>query len=270
MSYELKLPQWQNVSRGNTLSHTISFIMSQALRKTSKALQNIIFFGKVIKRLLCFYDNMNKKIIFKQKELKFYIKAFLIFLLFTFIVALPIGVYFFQNMEDLTGRTNQVSVFETENPVQALIKSATLHLGILFILGLAISIKKLFQAFKEKNFLVMTSHGIIFPWFFIMLAAGILTTEGISHSLRIISVIPPLYIFPALGGYEIYASLKRKSRENLLLFRHSSFLLPYLYVNLINTFLNGVSIRKLKKHSLFNMLKSETTLTRYRKKLISM
>lgn len=119
---------------------------------------------------------MNKKIIFKQKELKFYIKAVLIFLLFTFIVALLIGVYFFQNMEDLIGRTSQVSVFETENPVQALIKSATLHLGmfnfygdpnwrhnysvapmlpfalgILFILRLAISIKKLFQALKEKK-----------------------------------------------------------------------------------------------------------------------
>ncbi len=168
----------------------------------------------------------------QKKELRKYLIFSLIFLVFAFVAALPMLQYFLGNMEDFTGRTGQVSVFDAQEPVKELIKSTTLHLGmfnvfgdpnwrhnysghpmiplplgLFFLIGLFYSIKKFFVSLKEKEFHPLILYSLLLSWFFIMLLPGILTTEGIPHALRIISVIPPVYILTVMGGYLFYLFL---------------------------------------------------------------
>jgi 4-amino-4-deoxy-L-arabinose transferase-like glycosyltransferase len=177
--------------------------------------------------LLCWY------FIYQKQELQ---KKFLLFtfyfLLFTFIVALPIGLYFLQNPQDFIGRATPISIFATENPIKEFGKSLVLHLGmfnfygdpnwrhnfsgspmlfwpvgILFLIGLFYSISQI----KKIPF------GFLISWWLIMLLPGILTYEGIPHALRTIGVIPVVYIFVGLGAWKVYEFLNRNTAKKILL-----------------------------------------------------
>lgn len=50
-----------------------------------------------------------------------------------------------------------------------------------------------------------------------MLLPGILTYEGIPHALRVIGVIPVVYIFVALGGWWVYEKTKKVIKNQKLL-----------------------------------------------------
>ncbi|PIR72704.1 MAG: hypothetical protein COU42_00010 [Candidatus Nealsonbacteria bacterium CG10_big_fil_rev_8_21_14_0_10_36_24] len=150
-------------------------------------------------------------------------KKFLLFavycLLFTVIIALPIGIYFLLNPGDFFGRAGGVSIFNSEKPFYELGKSIILHLGmfnlygdenwrhnfsgspqllwpigILFLIGLILSI-------KNKNYLLLS-------WFIIMLLPGFLSFEGIPHALRTIGAIPPVFIFAGLGAFWFFEKVK--------------------------------------------------------------
>jgi 4-amino-4-deoxy-L-arabinose transferase-like glycosyltransferase len=167
-----------------------------------------------------------------EKKYLFFISCFLFLILLT---ALPIGIYFLQNPENFFGRVSQISVFSAKNPIKELIKSLILHLGmfnfygdgnwrhnlpgspqlfwpigILFLMGIFISIKELMKSIKEKNDSLIILHSSLLSWLFIMLLPGILTQEAIPHSLRIIGTIPVAYIFSALGGIELYNWIQNK------------------------------------------------------------
>jgi 4-amino-4-deoxy-L-arabinose transferase-like glycosyltransferase len=99
----------------------------------------------------------------------------LIFLLFAFIAALPLGIYFLQNPQDFFGRASQVSIFAAENPLRALglniVKTVGMFfyrgdynwrhnlsgapqlwwpVAILFLIGILISIKGIFKNPKSE------------------------------------------------------------------------------------------------------------------------
>ncbi|OGZ17933.1 MAG: hypothetical protein A2Z78_01875 [Candidatus Nealsonbacteria bacterium RBG_13_36_15] len=156
-----------------------------------------------------------------------------VFLIVIFLVALPIGIYFLQHPQDFMGRAAGVSIFQQGNPVKAGILSLISHLGmfnfygdgnwrhnfanspmifwpvgILFLIGIIISIKELIFSIKTKNCSLFIAYCLLFSWFFAMLLPGILTYEGIPHSLRVIGVIPVVYIFSAIGGFAVYQRLK--------------------------------------------------------------
>jgi len=164
------------------------------------------------------------------------------FFLLTFIVALPIGIYFLQNPHDFIGRAAPISIFTAENPTKEFAKSLISHLGmlnfrgdsnwrhnfsaspmlfwpvgILFLIGLFLSIKELILSIKNKTFMLHTSYFVLLGWFFIMLLPGILTYEGIPHSLRTIGVIPVAYIFAGLGSWEIYQWFNKNTKYKKLL-----------------------------------------------------
>ncbi len=168
----------------------------------------------------------------KTKNLKKYIFFIITFTAFAALSALPMGIYFWQNPDDFMGRTGQVSVFDAENPITELSKSTLLHLGmfnfygdpnwrhnfsghpmiplpvgIFFIIGLVVFMKKLIGSLKKRDYGAVAAYSILPAWFFIMLLPGILTIEGIPHALRIISVIPPVYIFAATGACSVYTLL---------------------------------------------------------------
>ena len=170
--------------------------------------------------LLCWYF-----IYRKEKE----IKKFFLFTIYCLIVAgifaLPIGLYFLQNPHDFASRATQVSVFDAENSFKEFGKSLILHLGmfnfygdsnwrhnisdqpvlfwpigIFFLIGLIYSIWKILKFFKHRNWSLIIGYWLLIIWFFIMLLPGILTSEGIPHSLRTIGAIPPIFIFAGLGA----------------------------------------------------------------------
>lgn len=141
-----------------------------------------------------------------------------IFAVMAFIVALPIGLYFLNNPQDFFGRSGQVSIFSADNPLKAIAFSiaATLGMfnvagdfnwrhnyagspelfwpvGILFLLGIYLSIKKFL--FSEK---------FILAWFFIFLLPNILSTEGNPHALRALGALPAVMIFSGIGLVWLY------------------------------------------------------------------
>jgi len=181
--------------------------------------------------------------IYKKEGLqkKFILHA-LYFILFVFIVALPIGIYFLQNPHDFIGRAAPISIFAAENPIKEFGKSLILHLGIfnfrgdsnwrhnfsgspmlpwslgiLFLIGIILSLKECISLTKNKNWSLVTGYWLLFSWFFIMLLPGILTYEGIPHALRIIGVIPVVYIFAGLGSWKVYQWFIRNTKYKKLL-----------------------------------------------------
>ncbi|KPJ56913.1 hypothetical protein AMJ49_03275 [Parcubacteria bacterium DG_74_2] len=156
-----------------------------------------------------------------QKKFLFLVSCFLFLV---FVIALPIGIYFLKNPQDFISRAAPISVFKASQPLEALLKSLISHLamfnfygdqnlrhnffgspmifwpiGILFLIGIFLSLKELIYSIKSKNLSLLTCHLFLISWFFIMLLPGILTYEGIPHSLRVIGVIPAVFIFAALG-----------------------------------------------------------------------
>jgi 4-amino-4-deoxy-L-arabinose transferase-like glycosyltransferase len=172
------------------------------------------------------------------------------FLLVVFFAALPIGIYFLLHSQDFISRAAPVSVFAAANPVKEFGKSLILHLGmfnihgdqnwrhnfagqpelllpvgILFLTGFFFSIKKLITYFKSRNYSSLSVYCLLFGWFFVMLLPGILTFEGIPHSLRVIGVIPPVFIFSGLAAWKIYEFLRQGNvNQKLLIFTCFLFL----------------------------------------------
>ncbi len=168
-----------------------------------------------------------------KKFLTNYWKAILIFLIGAVITAGPILFYFQQNPTAFTGRTDAVSIFNSPDMTvsAAFIKSLTLHLqsfffigdgnqrhnhnslpilpsvwALFFAIGFFISLKEIFSnlakrffstaKFKPTKLLVPAILGQAIFW--PMLIPGVLSLEGIPHALRIIGVIPAIFLLTVL------------------------------------------------------------------------
>lgn len=165
--------------------------------------------------------------------------------LFIFIILafLPLGIYYFEHPADFMGRTSQVSVFSTQNPLKELALSAIKTLGqfnfvgdynwrhnlsgspqlfwpvgILFLIGIIYSLRQIFykRYYQNKKYDVLAAHWTLLVWWGAMLMPSILTTEGVPHALRSITAIIPTYIFAALGLERIYQRLKEKINQKSL------------------------------------------------------
>lgn len=172
---------------------------------------------------------------------KYFLSVFVL-LITIFFIALPIGIYFLRNPQDFLNRATPISVFAAQEPIKELVKSLSLHLGmfnfygdpnwrhnfakspmlpatlgILFLIGIIISIKELFSAIKMKNWELFTAHLFLWSWLFVMLLPGILTREGIPHFLRTIGVIPVIYIFVALAFYLTYNWVDKNQKHKTIL-----------------------------------------------------
>jgi len=182
--------------------------------------------------------------IFKKENCqKKYLLLVACFLIATFFVALPIGIYFLKNPQDFISRATPITIFNAENPLKEFFKSLILHLamfnfygdpnwrhnfsgkpelfwpvGILFLIGIFISIKESISSIKNKNLSLATYNLLLVSWFFVMLLPGTLTREGIPHSLRVVGVIPVVFIFAGLGGVKVYQFLENNVKSKKLLF----------------------------------------------------
>lgn len=186
----------------------------------------------------------------KKDFLKNYWRGALIFLFSSLLAASPMLVYFYQNRAEMTARTGAVSVFNAPGltPAQAIGKSLTLHLGafffqgdhnqrhnhaslpllppawaLFFAFGFLLSWKEIFFGLRRiwkkipvgKFFLLAIFSQAAF-W--TMLIPGVLSIEGIPHSLRIIGAIIPVFLLTAFP-FEYFLRLgKRIDRsQNLAL-----------------------------------------------------
>ncbi|MCD6528396.1 glycosyltransferase family 39 protein [bacterium] len=176
-----------------------------------------------------------------------------LFFIVVILVALPLGIYFFQNPSDFISRASGISVFATENSVKEFIKSTIKTLamfnfygdsnwrhnysgspmmnwsiGILFIIGFIISVIKIIKAIKNKTSFVV--YYILITWFALMLLPAVFTAEGIPHAIRTIGVIPVIYIFASLGFIWFMDKFQKAlfySRKSKLLFNVLLFLLLF-------------------------------------------
>ncbi|HUX35745.1 MAG TPA: glycosyltransferase family 39 protein [Candidatus Paceibacterota bacterium] len=160
------------------------------------------------------------------------------FLLTTFFVALPIGIYFLQHPADFMGRTSEISIFSAQSPLKDLAVNVAKTLGmfnfvgdwnwrqnyagapelfwpvgILFILGVILGIKNLISKSKFEAPNSKFPYWILFFWFFLAMLPVVISNEGIPHALRSILMIPPVMILCGIGGIAIYDWIKKRIPE---------------------------------------------------------
>jgi len=170
----------------------------------------------------------------REKQQKKFIISVLIFGISALIIALPLALYFMTHPADFFGRLGAVSVFSQPNFITAFLESLGRHLimfnisgdfnwrhnlsgspqllwpiGILFLIGFIVSVKKLALLIKSRNFKAQSVYWLLFSWFFVMILPGALTYEGMPHSLRTIGTIPVAMIFAALGADWILERIKK-------------------------------------------------------------
>ncbi|MEX2090574.1 MAG: glycosyltransferase family 39 protein [Candidatus Paceibacterota bacterium] len=151
------------------------------------------------------------------------------------IVALPIGLYFWFNAEDLVGRAASLSVLSGGNIIRDAANSTLktlamfnfmgdwnwrhniggaplLHwtVGIFFVIGF---FKELGHWLKRKHGHFSTLHTFLLSWFFIMLIPGFISYEA-PHALRAIGAIPVVMIFAARGIWWMFDKLSDWYKAN--------------------------------------------------------
>ncbi|MEK7631102.1 MAG: glycosyltransferase family 39 protein [Patescibacteria group bacterium] len=133
-----------------------------------------------------------------------------LFLLFTFVAGAPLGWYFLERPQDFFGRTSQISVFSSENPLFGFIKNTGITIQMLYFAGdfnwrhnfagapslwwpVAIAFTAgIWESWRKK-------YWALFLWFLVMLLPVAISSEGLPHALRAIIMIPPVIIFAAIG-----------------------------------------------------------------------
>lgn len=166
-----------------------------------------------------------------------------VFFFAVILVALPIALYFWQHPADFMGRTGQVSVFASDNPVKTLVQTTAKTLGQFavwgdgnwrhnlphwpqitwplvpfFLIGLFYSLAQIFRPknFRRKNFAALSYFWTIIVWWGAMLLPSIMTNEGLPHALRNIGAIPPALIFTGLGFHIFIESVRKKIKAKKL------------------------------------------------------
>jgi 4-amino-4-deoxy-L-arabinose transferase-like glycosyltransferase len=180
---------------------------------------------------------------YKEKErFKFLFKSFLLLGIVAFIIMTPLLIYFIYYPEYFVSRATGVSVFGHPNVLKNFLNSLIQHLlmfnvrgdgnwrhhfsnlpmlnpliGLFFLYGFYIALKNIKKDFK---------YLILVLWFFTMLLPGALTIEGIPHSLRVVGVIPAVFIISSLG---IWEAIKNKKQKYLILIFILSFSFFYSF-----------------------------------------
>lgn len=160
-------------------------------------------------------------------------RGFAALMLVALLVFIPLGWHFYTNPQDFFGRTSQVSVFATENPLLSLTISTVKTLGMFtfvgdfngrhnlagepllwwpvgtfFIVGLVRSIFKFRKGWAIHGHF-STAQTMLLSWFVVGLFPVVFSYESLPHALRAIIVAPVVYIFAAEGIWWLYESLEK-------------------------------------------------------------
>ena len=194
---------------------------------------------------------------FFRKHAHFWRRA-AVFTIVTIMIALPIGIYFLQHAGSFFGRTSEISVTSTGNPIGAFSLNAMKTLGmfnfrgdgnwrqniagapelffpvgILFLFGIALAAISLFRSARRRSpdnpepWYPAFSLTLIVAWFAIGLVPAAASNEGIPHALRSILMLPPAIFFAAIGGIWAYRALRNGG------FKKTSVALGILFVVIV-------------------------------------
>ncbi len=163
------------------------------------------------------------------------------------LVALPLLIYFFHHPQDFMGRTGQVSVLATANPLKTLAVNTVKTLGmfnisgdcnwrhndvhpggsllslgacqpellwpvgLLFLVGFFFALIEAFRPanWRQKQWPALGTYWTLLFLFGAMLLPEVLTNEGIPHALRSIGAIPAVFIFAGLGAFLLFQIAKK-------------------------------------------------------------
>ncbi|HEY4499865.1 MAG TPA: glycosyltransferase family 39 protein [Candidatus Paceibacterota bacterium] len=155
------------------------------------------------------------------------IKKLGVFIVFASIIFLPLVFYFFQNPADFMGRTRQVSIFSSPTPIKDLSWNIVKTLGMFNIAGdfnwrhniagrpelfWPVGIFFFVGIFSSLTYIIKNQKWFS-PELFLALWLGItalpvvISNEGIPHALRAIIMIPPIFIFAAIGAEKLHGIL---------------------------------------------------------------
>jgi len=170
-------------------------------------------------------------------------KEVIIFTLAMLIAIAPLFLYFYNNQEQFLGRTSQVSIFTAENPALALLKNVGITIAMFFVVGdfnwrhnyvdtifgqnvgspelwwpvalmffvgIIWSLKKVFKKGEDLN--ERLAYIFLWAWMGVMLLPVVISSEGLPHALRAITVIPIAMILAGLGIEQVYLRFKEKPR----------------------------------------------------------
>lgn len=167
-------------------------------------------------------------------------KCTAVFIGVTFLVALPIGLYYLHNPADFLGRTTQVSVFNSSTPLKDLglniVKTAGMFnfvgdwnwrhnlagrpevfwpVGILLWIGAGLAIRAVWKKFihgDDKGYALPSA--IIIAWIALAVLPVIISNEGLPHALRSILFLPAIMLLAGWGASWLY--------EKIVHFSHAS------------------------------------------------
>jgi len=173
-----------------------------------------------------------------HKTLKDISRGFILLLLVAMAITAPLIYYFYQNPGDFFGRTGQISIFNSYNPIGAFTANfgKTLAMfnfigdnnwrhnfagsplllwpvGVLFAVGLIRSFIKWIRL-KKKHGHFSTVQSLLLSWFFVGLLPSAFSNEGIPHALRAIIVAPVVYIFAAEGLWWLYEFVSKSYEQS--------------------------------------------------------
>jgi len=216
----------------------------------------------------------------KNKDKNFRKKIIISAVFFTIsalIVFAPLGIYFLKNPADFFGRTGQVSITNSPAPLQNLgvniLKTATMFnfsgdsnwrhnyagspelfwpVGILFLIGVFLSVKSLIQKSKIKNKndnvklkidspqtnteILHFDFYILISWLIIAALPVVISNEGIPHALRSLLMIPPAIILAAFGGIYIYELVKNTMTRHSTILIFKVFIFVFLSLLVFETY----------------------------------
>jgi 4-amino-4-deoxy-L-arabinose transferase-like glycosyltransferase len=146
-----------------------------------------------------------------------------------FLATLPLALYFLRHPQDFWLRARQVSILSAPSALKAFGASllATvgmfnirgdpgplfnipesphllLPVGIVFVLGLFLAGKRAFQKDSRAR-----GYWLLCLWFAILLVPQLLTLD-VPNSVRVVGVIPPVFIFAGVGAEAVYERLKHR------------------------------------------------------------
>lgn len=189
----------------------------------------------------------------KEWSKKYVIKSGFIFLFGALITMAPLAYYYIKNPPDFMGRAAQVSIFNSVSPVKSLIESSIKTfgmfniygdgnwrhnisgrpllfwpIGIGFILGIFVTIKKIFHKnYNLKDSVPNSGQGakscFILLWFLTMLIPNLLAPEGAPHALRALGAMPAVFIISAVGLNWIYKTIQLKLENEIKKPKNSNY-----------------------------------------------
>ncbi len=166
------------------------------------------------------------------------IKGFALLMLAAIFVSLPLGIYFLNNPQDFLGRTVQLSVFSSDNPLATFGKNFLKELamfnfagdwnwrhnfagspqlfwpmGALFVLGFLKTCLGLFKHIikgRKRHRHLATIPVLLLSWFLLALLPVAFSNEGIPHALRSVIAIPAIFIMIGKGTWWLFEYLRRQ------------------------------------------------------------